>query len=227
MTKLAAAAVILVAVLIGIKQLGGSVDIVTPAFAQMSEKMKQMPWLHVVSNWKRPGGKNAEFWYSFDRGIEAQKYENGILMFDNYETQLRYSYTPETNEVIISPIHENHLFAAGAGAPWEFLEKVVEALATNEGATTTHETDESNNVEIYKVRVPRGKPEGSLGIEEWIFTADSLSQLVISLKLQAYDPNGVFMEVAEMSFDYPDNGPIDIYEIGAPQTATVKESIQN
>ena len=220
-TKLATAAVIVISVLIGINQFGVPIDGTSIALAQMSEKMKQMPWLHIVSNMKRPGDENAGCWYSFDMGIEAQKNENGKLMFYDYETLLGYFYAPETNEVTISRIPENRLFASGAFTPWEFLEKTVELLSENEGATITHETDESNNVEIYEVRVPRGTPEGSLGIEEWIFTADSLSNLVISLKIQGYDPNGTFMEVAEASFDYPDNGPKDIYEMGAPQTATV------
>ncbi len=220
-TKLAAAALIIIVGLISLSRFGGSIDGTSIALAQMSEKMKQMPWMHCVSNMKRPGEENAEYWFSFDMEIEAQKYENGKLIFYDYKTLLGYFYTPDTNEVTISRIPENRLFAAGAFSPWEFLETTVELLAKNEGATITHETDESDNVEIFKVRVPRGTPEGSLGIEEWIFTADSLSHLVVSLKCQGYDPNGTFMEVAEMSFNYPDNGPIDIYEIGAPQAATV------
>ena len=220
-TKLAAAAVIIIVGLISLSRFGGSIDGTSIALAQMTEAMKQMPWMRCVSNMKRPGEENAEYWYSFDMEIEAQKYENGILRFYDYKTLLGHCYTPESNEVTVSRIPENRLFAVGAGAPWDFLDKTGEELAKNEGATITHETDESNNVETYKVRVPRGTPEGSLGIEEWIFTADSLSHLVISLKLQGYDPNGSFMEVAEASFDYPDNGPMDIYEIGAPQIAAV------
>jgi hypothetical protein len=45
-TKLAAAAVIIIAVLIGIHYSGGSIDGASVALAQVTENMKRMPWLH-------------------------------------------------------------------------------------------------------------------------------------------------------------------------------------
>ena len=48
-TKLAAAAMIIIAVLIVINKFDGSIDGTTPTFAQSVEAMKKMPWLHQIS----------------------------------------------------------------------------------------------------------------------------------------------------------------------------------
>jgi hypothetical protein len=221
-TKLAAVAVIIMAVML-ITYLGnGTLDITTAAFAQMTEAMKKMPWMHMITEIRdRPSYESGEYWYSFDLGIEAIRYDSGKLSFYDYGARAAYVYDPSSEEVTISRLPEKRLLAGGAGSPWHFLENTVELLAENEEAEVTHKVSqyEGNDVEIYKVRVPRGTPTGSLGTEEWIFTADNKTHLIMSLKLQGYDPNGNFIEVFEATFNYPDNGPSDIYEIGAPMSA--------
>jgi len=74
LTKLAAAAVITIAVLIGIHHFKGSVDLATPAFAKMIEAMKKMPWAHAVfqMQWE-DREEQSELWYSFASKIEASK----------------------------------------------------------------------------------------------------------------------------------------------------------
>ena len=50
MTRFATAAVIIIAVLIGINQFGGSIDGASMAFAAVKEAMKSVPWMQVVNN---------------------------------------------------------------------------------------------------------------------------------------------------------------------------------
>jgi hypothetical protein len=94
-------------------------------------------------------------------------------------------------------------------------------LGKNEAAEAMQEVAEYEgmNVEIYEVRVPRRTPQGGSGTERWRFIADSESHLPVTFELQAYDPNGDLIVTGEMTFDYPDEGPADIYEMGAPRSA--------
>ena len=218
-TKLAAAAVIIIAVLIVIHQFTGPVYVETPAFAKMIETMKKMPWAHVFFQMQREDHKEqSQFWYSFTSKVEASKEQNGKLTFDDYSRQVAYAYDPGTEQITIYSLRERK-FALGAESPWEWLEKFVEALSENEGTQVTRKNDEydGSDVEIYKVRVPRGNK----GVEEWLFVVDSDTHLIMTLKLRGYEPDGNVMVFCEMTFDYPDDGPADIYELGAPRSAAV------
>ena len=66
-TKLAAAAVIIIAVMIGINQLGGSIDIVTPAYAieQTIQASHSVRYLH-IRNSVVSQDEPMEFWVEFD-----------------------------------------------------------------------------------------------------------------------------------------------------------------
>ncbi|MCK4292877.1 MAG: hypothetical protein KAY65_06750 [Planctomycetes bacterium] len=216
--KLAAAAVIIIAVLIVIHQFTGPVYVETPAFARMIEAMKKIPCAHAVLQMRRGDHEErAQFWYSFTSKVEASKEENGKLTFYDYSRQVAYAYDPGAEQVTIFSLGERK-FALGAGSPWELMEKTVEQLSENEGVQVTRKSDEYNgrNVEIHKVRVPR-----KVGIEEWLFVADSDTHLIMTLKLRGYDPDGNVMVNGEIIFDYPDDGPADIYELGVPRSAVV------
>ena len=217
--KLAAAAVIIIAVLVVIHQFTGLVYVETPAFAKMIEAVKKMPWAHVFVQSRREGQKEqSQFWYSFTSKVEASKEQNGKLTFDDYSRQVAYAYDPGTEQITISSLR-NREFMAGAGSPWELLEKIVEVLSENEGAQVTRKSDEydGSDVEIYKVRIPKG----NMGIEEWLFVVDSDTHLIMTLKVRGYDSDGNVTVFVEMTFDYPDDGPPDIYELGAPGSAAV------
>ena len=129
--KLAAAVVIIMAVIMLITYLGnGTLDIATAAFAQMTEAMKKMPWMHMITEIRdRPSFESGEYWFSFDLGIEAIRYDSGKLSFYDYGARSVYVYDPSSEEVTISRLPEKRMFAGGAGSPWHFLENTVELLA--------------------------------------------------------------------------------------------------
>ena len=220
--KLAAAAVIIVAVTIIVTWFGSSIDGSSVALGQVMENMKKMPWAHTFFQDQREDHKEEyQYWYSFTLKVEASKELNGKLTFYDYSRQVAYAYDPCTEQITIYSLRERK-FAGGAGSPWELMEKTIEQLSENKGVQVTRKNDEydGSDVEIYKVRVPRGN-KGSKGVEEWLFMVDSETHLIMTLKLRGYKPDGNVIEVGEMIFDYPDDGPADIYELGAPRSAAV------
>ncbi len=218
-TKLVAAAVIIVALTIVVTWFGSSIDGSSVALGKVVENMKKMPWAHAFYQDHREDHKGqSQCWYSFTPKIEAGKQQNGKLTFYDYSRQVAYVYDPCTEQITIYSLRERK-FALGAESPWEWLEKIIEVLSEHEGTQVTRINDEydGRDVEIYTVRVPKG----NLGVEEYIFVVDSDTHLMMTLKLGGYKPDGNVIEWGEMTFDYPDDGPADIYELGAPRSAVV------
>ncbi len=217
--KLAAAAVIIIAVTIVVTWLGSSIDVSSVALGKVMENMKKMPWEHVFFQDHRGDHKEqSQHWWSYTSKVEASKEQNGKLTFDDYSRQVAYAYDPCTEQITIYSIRDRK-FALGAESPWESLEKMVEVLSEHEGTQVTRKNDEydGRDVEIHTVRVPKG----DLGVEEYLFVVDSDTHLMMTLKLRGYKPDGNVIVFGEMTFDYPDDGPADIYELGAPRSAAI------
>ena len=217
--KLAAAAVIIIAVTIVVTWFGSSIDGSSVALGQVVENMKKMPWEHAFFQDQREDSKGqSQSWSSYTSKVEAGKEQNGKLTFYDYSRQVAYAYDPCTEQITIYSLRDRK-FALGAESPRELLGKMVEVLSEHEGTQVTRKNDEydGRDVEIHTVRVPKG----DLGVEEWIFMVDSDTHLMMTLKLGGYKPDGNVIEVGEMTFDYPDDGPADIYELGAPRSAAI------
>ena len=103
-TKFAAAAVIIFAVLVGINQFGGSIDGAAVAFGQMETALQKVPWAHYVYTNSR---RNSEGWYSFTNKVKFTKRANGKIKHRDYSKTVKYEYEPKTNMITLTDIlHE-------------------------------------------------------------------------------------------------------------------------
>jgi hypothetical protein len=215
-TKLAAAALIIVGTMIGINifPIGGA----SVAFGKMIEATKEMPWMHIVLNENRKGEtKKEELWYSFKAKIQANKKEDGIARFYDYSNNKAYVYTPAKEEITISHLPDM-TFSLGAESPWEFVEKAMKAVNDN----TTKITQRSEQYDGKRVDVFTIEKEKMNNInEEWQFVVDNRSRLLLAIKAKGFDPNGNIDRAGEFIFDYPEKGPNSIYELGVPVSAKV------
>ena len=98
-TKLAAAAVIVIVVSIVINQFGGSIDGTTIAFAQITENMNKMPWLHVIVE---GAGERLEAWFSFEQRVMINKHASGEIRYHDDLKQTIQVYKPDANTITIS-----------------------------------------------------------------------------------------------------------------------------
>ena len=219
-TKLAAAAII-IAALVGITLLDKTV---TPAYAlqQSLEAMKKEIWMHAVQSMKRTDDKSGESWISLIHGIGANVSEDGSAEFSISSENKVYKYDPLTETISITLPHKNNLFNR-ANSFSGYFEAIIDELKDNDGAevTTTSEVRNGSNVKVVEVKVPRGQPLGSVGTEFWRFTIEEKTFLPVRLELEGYNEKAEFIEVADMSFDYPGSGPTDIYQLGVPKTAKI------
>ena len=222
--RIATAAAVIIGVLLGIRQFTGSVDGTSTAFAQMAEAMKQMRWMHATMEITWPEEdkyrKNCrvESWKSFELDIYVETSSTGEISFTDYNKKEVHIYDPEKNQITVFYKGTEINVLAAAASPQEIVEKMVNILSDNEGATVDRrmEKRDGKEVEIIKVNVPRDE-----GLEEWINIVDPKTHLLVEMKLQGYMEDGKFVEVMKGKFDYPETGPTDIYEAGAPRDAKV------
>ena len=209
-TKLAAAAVIIVAVLVGIRNFGGSIDLTSTALAEtMMETMQKMPWMHVIG---QEEGKTSEAWLSFVSKIIIKKGGNGIVSYTKYGENKRYVYAPNTETIYASDI-SGESFAYGAAGPLELFEQLLQ-MEKDKGAKVTQ-----TKVEIWEVT----KSTENTVIKAKLFI-DIKKHLPIAMEIKA-TRDGTIVQDTNISFEYPENGPEDIYELGVPKSAPVVDGL--
>ena len=212
-TKLAAAAVIILAVLIVINQFGGSMDGTTMAFAQITENMKKMPWMHSVLE---SAGERLELWFSFERRVMASKRVPGEISYQDGLKQTVQIYEPDSNTITIYYSHPDAL--AEIGNSVLDLPKYVLKLFDDTKEKIVQEAGKykRKDVKIYKMSGIVGGRD--MKVEMFL---DAEKNILLFLNQKDFDETGTLKFEANAYFDYPEDGPNDIYEVGAPTSARI------
>lgn len=237
-TKLAAAAVIIIAVLVGIDQFGGSTNKVGIAFASTLETMKRMPWVHVITESDTPRGRETtESWTYFDPLIWAAKGTRVGTVYANYKEGKEYLYSPRdpySNKISIIPIEDEY---KPTELPIDKIERILENWI-NQDAEISREnsTLDGKRIEIIHINSPIRETtlyrdvERNLLIrmDDIITTSNTepkrTSTKIVSTKAPPKDlpkANLTVKRKYKRFFDYPDQGPGDIYDLGAPRDAKI------
>ncbi len=219
-TKIAAAAVITVAAILALQN--GSVDIAAPAFAEMIEAMKKMPWMHQISKgFERGVEGTAEQWVSFESKVWIGKNYDGTVVYFDYEKHSNYTYDPNSNTVTISYLHQDKP-SLELSSPWSVLEKILEAL-TEQGAEITQKQGEyrGKTVQIQEVSLTTVNNED----QKLHLFVDPRSHLLLAGKVKATDADGNVVMDGDIKFEYPEKGPRDIYDLGVPRSATIVNNL--
>jgi hypothetical protein len=225
--KLAAAAVIVLAALIGIHRFGWSVDGATVALGNVIESAKKMPWMHIVADWQSENTR-AELWYCFDRSIEIHKQAHTIGYYDFSEHE-QHVYDVDSNTITLSYFKGIHFAqdAPGAKSPWAFLERLLEKKKTEGGKVNKAKGQfQDSTVDIYEVTLPRKAHIGPTMIK---IIADPKTNLPIAYHQQTVkrgrNEDEIATEEFELSFDFPAGGPSDLYAVGVPQSAMIIDNL--
>jgi hypothetical protein len=215
-TKLAAAAVIIIVVLIVINQFDGSIDGATMAFAQITENMKKMPWMHVIVE---GAGERLEVWFSFERRVMVSKRVPGEIRYHDGLKQTARIYDPDANTITISYTAADAL--AGLGhSPLDFPKTILKHF-DEAGDKIIQETGKykGKDSKIYKMSGFLGGMDMRV---EMIVEMDK--NILLFLNQKAFDEAGALKMEANAYFDYPENGPNNIYEVGVPTSAKIVSS---
>ena len=214
-TKLAAAAVIVIAVLIGINQLGGSFEAV--ALGQVIENMKKMPWMHMISEGFERGVKGTgEQWVAFESKIWIWKNADGTVVYSDYREHGNYTYDPCSQAITITYLHEDKPSVEFSSA-LSVLEEMVE-MFTQQGAKITQEPGKykGKSVEVHEISLSQNGVRYELRLY-----VDSQNHLLLAGVVKGVGPSGNVVMAGDIEFEYPQTGPSSIYDLGVPASAKV------
>jgi hypothetical protein len=212
-TKLAAAAVIIVAAIIGMNQFGGSIDGATMAFAQITENMKKMPWMHVIVE---GAGEKLEVWFSFERRVMVSKRVPGEIRYHDGLKQTARIYDPDANTITISYTAAD-AFAGLGHSPLDFAKSILKHF------------DEASDKIIQETGKYKGKDSKIYKMSGFLGGMDMRVEMIVDmdknillfLNQKVFDEAGALKMEANAYFDYPENGPNNIYDVGAPASARI------
>jgi hypothetical protein len=232
-TKFAAAAVIVVTVLISINPFNGSLNGTTAAYAKVKEAVRNVPWMHIsysgyildeMGNKKSEEGElDTEIWYSFKSQVVIQKYHGGLIKYYNYTKQEVHTYNPDSKRIVITAL-SGKKFPLEAATPWSWLERNIQRM-TSFGGEVTRKKGQYNgqDVEVYEI-VSADRP-GIASIQCKVFV-DRATSLPIAEERKYINTNiGKPQRIEKGAFDYPEQGPKDIYAIGLPSDTPTINSL--
>ena len=212
-----AAAMVIIGVMIGIGYLGDSSEFNQAAWGQMLESMKKMPWVHASKKIEPPILYDAiERWTCFDPSIKIYIYGDGKIAYSDYSKGEAYNYKPKDRTITISPVTGKYNVTAPK-SPFEIVSELLE-MKDELGAEINHKhsTIDGKEVEIIESRYVT-----SLGQCHTQMIRDVDRNLLRSSRtvILRADTNEEITTVT--TYDYPESGPRDIYEAGAPKDAEV------
>jgi hypothetical protein len=212
-TKLAAAAMIIIAAIICINQLGGSINGVSAAFGQIKQAVEKVPWVHSVN---KNSNLSDEGWLSFIRQIEINKKANGKITYEDYGKKIKYVYSPETETITLSDISQKK-FALGTTDFFSFIEVYLDKERAR-GAKLTRKKGLYNEATVKIWEITRSENNWTEKIKIFINTENNLP-LAVEVKSSDLDRESSY--TGNITFNYPENGPQDIYALGVPRSAKI------
>jgi len=219
-TKLTAAAVVIIAVTLGIYTFMGNGASV--ALARVVDNMKKMPWMHGIGRFVQ-GDKELQYekWVSHISKIRITKHWSGKVTFSDYAKHREYEYDPEFQAVNIRYIADFDYKCAGLDSPYHMLE-YFKKYALDHGGSVERRSGqyEGETVDIYEISWP---VESQIQIGK--IYVNTGRHLPMAAEISVSEPNGAIIGTGNLSFDYPEQGPSDIYEVGVPLTAKVIDKV--
>lgn len=214
-TKITAAAVIVIAILICVNQFGGSFEAV--ALGQVIENMKKMPWMHMISKgFERGVEGTGEQWVAFESKIWIWKNANGSVVYFDYGKHENYTYDPCSQTITVSYLHQDKPSVEFSSA-LSVLEKMVEAF-TQQGARITQEPGKYKGkvVETHEISLSQNGVSSEVRLY-----VDRQNHLLLAGVVKGVDTSGNVVMAGDIEFEYPETGPGSIYELGVPASSKI------
>ena len=185
-------------------------------WADVVQAVRTRPWVHATV--ALPDGRTGELWYSPVHEVSAHRH-GGVVRFCDHRLGLVYSYDAE-KELLIRWVEVRGRAKEESRQFWGTFEAIFGG----------HEKLESpfRTAEVVEQQRRRVASEGKTWVEyelllemaatraRVVFRVDPETLLPESMKLVAIDE-----ETAESTFrfDYPEEGPADVYALGVPRDA--------
>ena len=224
--KLATAAAVIAAIGLGMYALTGSVDGTSITVAQVRQAMQNIDWMQL--NNEMPEKEGTQWaWFSFASRIEIVCDPEGRIIYSNFNTGKKLVWTPGSQDIYESPIDQQRQFIGDIGGPFEFIAKLFSFLTDEGGTKVTKElgTCQGQKVEIWSSSRTRedASPARTEITKVYI---DLEKRLPVRFTEAVKEPGSKTQLLRDGQFKYPQAGPADIYEAGAPMSAQIRPAPQ-
>jgi hypothetical protein len=218
--KLATAAVIVAAIMLGMYALTGSGTSIT--MAQVRQAMEEIDWVQIVT---RAEDSVSPCWYSLASKVQILCDSKGRIVYRDFKTRKQLLWNPGSKYIYESPIDEGREFAGGVSTPYHGVEKVFSSLNAKHGGKVAKKlgTYRGQEVEIWTARLVKEKA-GSTQTEIFTVYIDVDRKLPVAATDEVEGPDGDIRLRGHAELKYPETGPADIYEAGAPKSAKIRPS---
>jgi len=208
-SKLAAAAIIVVTLIIGNTFFNIQPDGATVAWADMIETMKAQQWIHGVVDYEtKERDGTSQMWVSTNPMVMVMKDEGQEIFHFDYEKKVQQQYSYKENVVMINSMEGMQLGNLDVQSPIEFMDKMIQGMQSeHEEITSRIEIRAGKEVEIITGKGPRKTSTITKDVESGLITFANESET-----------NG---DRVTYTFDYPDQGPVDIFALGIPDDAEI------
>lgn len=219
MTKLTAAAVIIIAMAIGVSQFGGAPDIASTAFARVRATVSDVPCMHLswsTSDNERGDRKaELELWFLPERKIVAESTDS-MVYWRNHLNGQRKEYEKASNTLTIYYGIDEEL-SDDNGPPWSYLIAIFgREFVCDMDITQSTQDSHGELLNVYEFAM---NEDG--GTAHFKILAGIDDDLPRTISIEAEDREKGRNIFVEGVCRYPANGPEDIYDLGVPKDATV------
>lgn len=209
--KLAVAATIVLATLGVIGYMFVPSRIPTPTLARTLAAMRSRPWVHSLTREPFSGAASRrEDWECSDSRIRASRLPNGVVYYVSVSQNVAYSYDPDSNTVTVSFADDHRL--SRYRMPLERLSEITQSVRQGRARIRV----ESGPVELIHLDLAGGSDMESITI-----TRDLERDVLTRVERSARE--GVKTRRIVTIFDYPDSGPADVYSLGVPVDAAIRD----
>jgi len=228
--KLATAAVIVLAIMVCRSYFGGSVQLTTIGFAEISEAMRNVPWMHAVSREQIKGrNQSSEEWIGFEAMTRALKRADGKVTFENMKEHKHYTYSPEDRSITVDYVYDPYTsegdFPFELPSPDSFLTNMLKRAKERGAEITTREiVYNGQQAQLQEISLSVTQDNKSFVGKLSLYIQPD-SRLLLSTRAVAKDSDGNIIEEYEKAYSYPRTGPADIYDLGVPDDATIVSNL--
>ncbi len=221
--RLSVAAAVLLAVLLVVSRLTPSLDGTTAAYAKVTKAVRNVPWMRIRYTGYRlnekgdriskEGALDTEVWYSFNARTVIRKYHGGQIIYSDYGKQQVYTYNPVSHRIILTALGSDRL-PFTSESPWSWLEGTIQRITTPSGGHVTRRIGQYQGQEVNIFEIVSVAQPGVATIHDKIFVDRKTFLPIAEERTFINTSTGTPQQVDTGTFDYPAQGPADIYAVG-------------
>ena len=211
------AAIIIIGMLLTITHFIASVGGSASALARTLEKMKQSAWVYSVCEMDSPRGKSVwQTWKSFEPHIHITKRQDGTIRYTDYSKKVEYQYNPNSNVVTVS-FRTGHYLLPDPNGPFETISRVIQSAKDGNAKMTRQMTSvDGAEAEVIRIVYDNDAQKDSI-----VMVRDVERNMLTRMETTGTSEVKGKTYTSVTTFDYPEDGPKDIYALGVSKEAKV------